>query len=179
MMKLIGMLFLLSFSAEAILIGRVDIQKVILTVKQGQKIAQELKTEFDKRDKLLKAQEASVTKMREDLSKLGENFNKQRLVMNDDKRAEQERTLQQKAMEIQRKIVALEEQKNKYQAEIRELENKKKGPVIDKVRAVVEAVSKKEGVEFTYENSMAFVVYAKESKDLTDAVIKEYDRRHK
>ena len=59
------------------------------------------------------------------------------------------------------------------------MENKKKGPILEKVRSVINDVSKKAGVEFTYEVSTASIVYEKGGKDLTNDVIKAYDAKYK
>ena len=44
-------------AAQALVLGKVDIQKVLLTVKQGQKVREELKKEFDKKQGSLQKEE--------------------------------------------------------------------------------------------------------------------------
>ena len=169
----------LSLPTKAVLIGEIDIQRVLLNVKQGKNIRAELQKEFDKKDKILKAEESGIEKLQKDFEKLRENFSKQRLVMSDKKRAEQEGVLQEKGMALQQKMIQFQQKTNTYQEDIRKLESEKKAPVLKRIRGVVKAVSQKEGVDFTYETSMAPMVYAKNSKNLTDSVIKEYDKKYK
>ena len=173
-------LFLVSsFNVKAVLIGEVDIQRVLVSVKQGKNIRAELQKEFDKKDQVLKREEAAIESLQKNFEKLRENFTKQRLVMSDKKRAEQENVLQEKGMDIQKKMIQFQQKTTTYQNEIQKLESEKKAPVLKRVRDIVKAVSQREGVDFTYETSMAPMVYAKNSKNLTDATIKEYDKKYK
>ena len=70
-MKLISIVlaFVLACSANAVVIGKVDIQKILLTVKQGQKVRDSLKKEFDKKQKVLKKEEESIRKLQENFKK--------------------------------------------------------------------------------------------------------------
>jgi len=44
---------------------------------------------------------------------------------------------------------------------------------------VIDEVSKSASVDMTYESSTAPIVYAKDEKDLTDDVVKAYDKKFK
>ncbi|MBH47427.1 MAG: hypothetical protein CME71_04585 [Halobacteriovorax sp.] len=168
-MKLISVLVLAltlgAPSAHALILGKVDIQKVLLSVKQGQKVREELKKEFDKKQGTLQKEEATIRKMQED-------FQKQGVVMNDKAKAKKEQ-------EIQEKIIQLQQKSMSYQKEIQEMENKLKKPILDRVKEVIDSVSKTAAVDMTYESSTAPIVYAKDEKDLTDDVIKAYDKKFK
>ena len=100
--------FLVSFASNAIVIGRVDIQKILTTVKQGQAVRNELKKEFDAKDKIIKDEEKAIAKLQKDFETLGQTFRKQSLVMSDKKKAEKEKELQEKGMEIQQKMIQTE-----------------------------------------------------------------------
>ena len=65
-----------------------------------------------------------------------------------------------------------------YQKEITEMENKAKGPILEKVKGIVDEVSKKADVDVTFEASTAPVIYAKEEKDLTQEVIDAYNKKY-
>tara|TARA_R110000868_G_scaffold298978_1_gene559197 strand:- start:7714 stop:8220 length:507 start_codon:yes stop_codon:yes gene_type:complete len=168
-MKLISVLVLAltlgAPSAHALILGKVDIQKVLLSVKQGQKVREELKKEFDKKQGTLQKEETTIRKMQED-------FQKQGVVMNDKAKAKKEQ-------EIQEKIIQLQQKSMSYQKEIQEMENKLKKPILDRVKEVIDTVSKTAAVDMTYESSTAPIVYAKDEKDLTDDVIKAYDKKFK
>ena len=155
-----------SFSAfSKTLVGKVDIQKVLVSIEEGKKVRNQLKGEFDKKQKLLKKEEDKIRKMKEDLDK-------QAAVLNAKAKAKKERALQEAIMQAQQKSM-------QYQQEIQGKEQELKKPLLDKIKTIVEAVSKKNEVDFTFESSTTPVVYAKDLKDLTDEVIKEYNSKHK
>ncbi len=152
---------LFSFSASATLIGTVDVQKVLLSVKEGKSVRDKLKKEFEKKQGELKKEEDKIRKAQED-------FKKQTLVLNDAAKLKKQES-------IQKMIMALQQKSMGYQKEIQALENELKKPLLDKIRKIVEDVSKKEGVDLTFELSVAPIIYAKDQKNLTDLVIKAYD----
>ncbi|MBI2519415.1 MAG: OmpH family outer membrane protein [Bdellovibrio sp.] len=145
-------------------VGKVDIQKVLITVKQGQDVREKLKKNFDGKQEVIKKEEDAIRKLQED-------YQKQQLVMNDKARVEKEK-------EIQDKIMALQQKTMGYQKEIQQMEQTLKRPILEKLRDVIADISKKESVDVTFEASTAPVVYAKNEKDLTDAVITEYNKRN-
>jgi outer membrane protein len=152
-----------SLNSFSMVIGKVDIQRVLLSVAQGKKVRDQLKAEFEKKKKVLDKEQQKIKKMQED-------FQKQSLVMSDSAKVEKEKELQEAVMKLQQKSLG-------FQKEIQEMENKMKGPIIDRVREIVTSISKKTKVDVTFEASTAPVVYAKNEKDITDDVIKAYDKK--
>ena len=167
MKKILGlclMMFLFS-NAFAVTLGKVDIQKILVTVKEAKRVGDKVKAEFEKKQKELQGIEEQIKKDQE-------AFQKQVHVLNDKAKAKKQQEIQEKVMNLQQKAMA-------YQKEIQDLENSFKNPILNKINDIVSEVSKKEGVDFTYEISTSAILYAKDQKDLTDAVIKEYDKKHK
>lgn len=162
---IISILFLFVWNNSfAMVVGLVDFQKILLTVKQGVKIKAKLKKEFDKKQKLLKKEEGRIRKMQEEIRK-------QSLVMKRTTRAKKEEKIQMSILDLQRKSVG-------YTKEMEQLEQKLKKPLIDRARKIIDAVSKQAGVDMTFERNTSAIVYAKNGKDLTDLVIKLYDKKH-
>lgn len=159
-----GLIFATCVNAN-VLVGEVDIQEVLISVKEGKKVRNKLKKVFDKKQKELKKGESQVRKMQED-------FKKQHLVMNEKAKMKKER-------EIQEKIFGLQKLTMEYQKEIQEMERKLKRPLLERVRKIVDLISKKEGVDITVEVSSAPIIYAKKTKSLTKQVIKAYDKEYK
>ena len=157
------MTFVFSLNAFSMMIGKVDIQRVLLSVSQGKKVRDQLKGEFEKKKKVLDKEQEKIKKMQQD-------FQKQSLVMSDKAKMDKERELQEAIMKLQQKSLG-------FQKEIQEMENKMKAPIIERVRKVVENVSKSEKLDVTFEASTAPVVYAKNEKDITEMVIKSYDKK--
>ncbi len=146
-------------------IGRVDVQKVLLTVKEGKEVNEKLKSEFMKKQKIFQEEEAKARKLQED-------FEKQRLVMND-------KAKEKKIGEIQQAIVALQQKQVSFQNEIQEMERTLKTPITQKIQKIVQELSTKHKLDLAFEAMSSGVLYSKEKIDLTDEVIKVYDSKHK
>lgn len=166
MKYVISLLMMLSVSTPsfALLVGKVDIQNVLVSVKEGKKVRDQLKDEFEKKRKILDSEQEKIKKLQQD-------FSKQSLVMNDKAKVEKEKEIQQKIIELQQKSLG-------FQKEIQEMEGKMKAPILERIKAIVDQVSKKAGVDVTFEMSTAPVIYAKSEKDLTSVVISEYDKKY-
>ena len=169
-LSLIGFFCLLNFvsvekSLAKVVVGKVNIQKILVSVNESKKIRKKLKATFEKKKGVLKKEEEKIVKMQDDLKK-------QSSVMNAKARRKREMKIQESFMKLQQKTV-------EYQKEIEKMENKFKRPMLEKIRKIVDEVSKKSNVDFTYEESGAAIVYSKESKDLTNEIIKIYNKRHK
>ena len=158
------MMFSISMPSYALLVGKVDIQNVLVSVKEGKKVRDQLKDEFEKKRKILDSEQEKIKKMQQD-------FSKQSLVMNDKAKVEKEKEIQQKIIELQQKSLG-------FQKEIQEMEGKMKAPILERIKTIVDKVSKSAGVDVTFEMSTAPVIYAKSEKDLTSTVIKEYDKKY-
>lgn len=147
------------------LVGKVDIQKVLVTIEQGKKVRNQLKKEFEKKQGLLKKEEDKIKKMKEDLDK-------QAAVLNAKAKSKKEQ-------ELQEAIIMAQQKSMQFQQEIQAKEQELKKPLLEKIKDIVEEVSKKSGVDFTFEASTTPVVYAKDLVDLTDDVIKAYNSANK
>jgi len=150
---------------SATVVGKVDIQRVLISIKEGKAVRDKLKKQFDDKQKIVKKEEAAIRKLQEE-------FKKQAMVLNDNAKAKKEK-------EIQTRFMKLQQQTMGYQKEIQALENKYKKPILNKLRGIITEISKNAGVDMTFESSTAPIVYAKTEKDLTDKVIKAYDKKFK
>ncbi len=168
MKKGLLLLFLIAIAGSVraeVVVGKVDIQHILVTINEGKKVRDDLKKEYDARQAELKKDEEKIKKLQEDLRK-------QSAVLNDSARAKKEQEINDRIIEIQNKS-------QKYQQNIQEMEQKLKKPILEKLRSVIEDVSKEANVDMTFEVSTAPVVYAKSKKDLTEDVIKAYNKKHK
>jgi len=152
-------------SEAKIVVGRVNIQKVLVTIKQGKKLRKQLKSVFDKKQKILRKEEDKIRKAQE-------KFQKQSTVLNGNAKLK-------KQQEIQKMIMDLQKKSQEFQADIQKRENEAKGPILDRLKTIIEQVSKDASVDLTFEASGASVVYAKDKVELTDKVIKAYDKKFK
>jgi len=161
---LVGSL-LVSGQAFALVLGKVDVQKVLISVDQGKKVRDQLKKEFDSKQNEIRKEEDKIRKLQQD-------FEKQSAVMNDKAKGKKQK-------EIQDQIMGLQQKSMDYQKTIQDMENNLKRPILENIKKIVEEVSKDSNVDVTFEVSTAPVIYAKEEKDLTDEVIKKYNKKYK
>ena len=105
------------------------------------------------------------------IKKAQENYKKQSMVLADAARATKERELQEMVMSLQNKTM-------EYQKEIQKMEQDLKKPILERLRPIIDEVSKSNQVAMTFELSAAPIVYAETKKDLSDEVIKAYDKKH-
>jgi outer membrane protein len=166
-MKFLFALFvlLLGFSANAnVLVGLVDIQKVITSIKAGQSVQKNLEKAFNDKKAILKKDEDKIKKAQDD-------YKKQSMVLAEAARMNKEREIQESMMKLQSKTM-------EFQKEIQKMEQDMKKPILEKLRPIIDEVSKANGVAMTFELSAAPIIYAESKKDLTDEVIKSYDKKH-
>ncbi len=166
-MKLIIALLALAISLPSFattLVGLVDIQKVITSIKEGKSVQKTLEKSFNDKKVLLKKDEDKIKKAQED-------YKKQSMVLAEAARLNKERELQEMMMGLQNKTM-------EYQREIQKMEQDLKKPLLEKLRPIIDEVSKENAVAMTFELSAAPIVYAEAKKDLTEDVVKAYDKKY-
>ena len=144
-------------------IGYIDMQKAIQETATGKKAKKELEDEFNKKKKDLDKREA-------DIKKMGEDFEKRSMAMNEESRAK-------KQNEIRGEMAKYQELAAKSQMEIQKRERDLTAPIVTKIRGIIEDIAKKEDYAMILERSEQSVMYAKKEMDLTDRVVKEFDKK--
>jgi outer membrane protein len=162
-MMLLLALLLSTQSFAKIAVGKVDVQKVLVTVNQGSAVRDQLKKAFEDKQKILKDEEEKIRKMQDD-------YQKKASVLNEKEKMKKERDIQEKIMNIQQKT-------STYQKDIQDLEQKLKTPILDRVKTVVDEIAKNSDLDLIYEAATAPILYAKEEKDFTDEVVKLYNKK--
>lgn len=163
MMMVLSSLLLAAGLAHAaeMKIGFVDMQKAVQSTAAGKKAKTELEGEFEKRKKELQKKEADLKKMNEDLEKK--------------KSVLSEEALGKKQMEMNEEMSKFQQQVGKSQMEIQKKQNELTQPILEKMRKTIEKVAKDKGYAMILENS-AMVLYADKGNDLTDEVIKAFEK---
>jgi outer membrane protein len=155
----------LSLTASAnVLVGLVDIQKIMTSIGEGKSVQKQLEKSFNDKKALLKKDEEKIKKSQED-------YKKQSMVLAEAARVNKEREIQEMMMKLQNKTM-------EYQREIQKMEQDLKKPILEKLRPLIDEVSKSNGVAMTFELSAAPIVYAESKKDLSEDVIKAYDKKY-
>ena len=163
LITIMASLLVTSSAFAAVSVGKVDIQKVLISVVQGQAVRDQLKKSFDEKQKVLKEGEDKIRKLQDD-------YQKKVSVLNEKEKTKKER-------EIQEKIVGIQQKTSTFQKDIQDMEQKLKTPILEKVKAIVDDVAKNADVDMIYEAATAPILYAKQEKDLTDDVIKMYNKK--
>ncbi len=144
-------------------IGLVDMQKAIQETSTGKKAKKELETEFNKKKK-------DLDKLEADIKKKGEEFEKRSMAMNEDARAK-------KQAELQVEMRKYQELAARSQGDIQKRERDLTQPIVTKLRAVIEEIATKDGFTMILERSEQSVMWAKREFDLTDRVVKEFEKK--
>lgn len=156
---------LLSTAQAEIVIGQVNMQKIVTSINQGKKVRDSIKKQFDKMQAEIKGEEAKI-------KTLQEKFKKQSAVMS-------EKAKQTKGQDLQRQIMGLQQKTMAYQKQIQQLEQQKMSPILKRLKKVIDTVSKKEKVDLTIEGGAAPIIYAKKTKDISKKVISAYNKKFK
>jgi outer membrane protein len=160
-------LFLLFFTfnaSAAITVGLVDVQKVLTSIKEGQSVMKTLEKAFNEKKATLKKDEDRI-------KKAGEDLKKQSAVLSEQARLTKEREIQEQILKVQGKA-------SEFQRDMQKMENDLKRPIIDKLRPLIQEVSKAAGVQMTFEQGSAPIIYAEAEKNLTEEVVKAYDKKY-
>jgi outer membrane protein len=167
--KMVLMVFAFSLSplgaraAEAMKFGVVDMQKAIQETSTGKKAKKELEDEFNKKKKDLEKREA-------DIKKMGEDFEKRSMAMNEEARMK-------KQAELQGEMRKYQELAGKSQLEIQKRERDLTQPIVTKLRTILDDIAKKEEYTMIFEKSEQSVLWAKRDADLTERLIREYEKK--
>ncbi len=151
-------------STFAMKIGTVDVQKVLLSINEGKRVRKQLKKMFDQRQAKIKKEEKAIRKMQK-------NFEKQSAVMNDKAKFKKEREIQGRVLNLQQSVV-------KHQQEIRDEENRRKKPIMANVKSIIDKIGKNGKYDLVFEVATA-PVYIKSASDVTNKVVKAYNKKFK
>ncbi|MBO9666928.1 MAG: OmpH family outer membrane protein [Bdellovibrio sp.] len=150
-----------SVNAAESKVGFVDMQKAIQSTSAGKKAKTELETEFNKKKKELEKKEA-------DLKKMGEDIEKKKSVLS-------EEALGKKQAEFQEEMLKYRDVVGKSQMEIQKKERELTAPILTKMKTVIAKIAKDKGYTMILENNQS-VLFATADSDLTDEVIKAYEK---
>lgn len=143
-------------------IGYVDMQKAIQETSTGKKAKKDLEKEFN-------AKKAELQKKEADLKKMNEDLEKKASALSDEARGKKQAELQQEMMKFQREV-------GESQVKIQKKEHDLTAPILEKLQAAIEKVAKSGGYTMVLEKSEQSVLWAQKDSDLTDAIVKEYEK---
>jgi outer membrane protein len=144
-------------------IGYVDMARALNDVEDGKAAKAKLKVDFE-------AKQQKLDKMQNDLRDKKEAFDKRVAMMKPEARQEKEAELQRAMMEVQQTYMQL-------QQELMESETQLGQSIRKKLQAVIDKVGDKENY-FLILNTGDTVLYNKRHMDLTDDLIREYNKTY-
>lgn len=147
---------------EAFKLGYVDLQKAIQETSTGKKAKSELEKEFN-------AKKGDLQKREADLKKMAEDLEKKKVALSDEMKAKKQQELQQDMMKFQREV-------GESQMNIQKKERELTEPILKKLQASLDKIAKDKGLSMVLEKSEQSVLWAKKELDLTDDLVKEYER---
>lgn len=167
MKRIIAALFVVLLLAAPALaevkIGFVDLQKALNMSKAGVAAKQEIGNQMKKYEAEFRAKQDALRKQKEELEK-------QAVLLSDDAKAQKERDFQQNLKELQR---FQKDVKDEMQGKDTEFTNR----ILNEMLEVLQGIGKEGGYTMIVEKKEGAVIYADDSIDLTDELIKAYDNK--
>ncbi len=145
-------------------IGFVDLQRALNEVEEGKSAKAVLKRDFDEKQKQLDVKKTEFDKLKAD-------FDKQSVVMADQAKRD-------KAAELDRKAMALQQTFVQLQKELSEREREATRGIFDKMAAVTREIAEADGFTVVLERNDSGLIYAPPSLDLTNELIRKYNAKY-
>ena len=153
-----------AFGAEAVKLGSVDIQKVLILSDTGKEAKEQLAARGNK-------YEAEKNSREEELKKLKGELEKQSVLLSESARGAKEKDYQQKLKEYQR---FLKDAQDDLQAKNDELTNR----IVEEIVKLIQDFGKKNGYSYIFVKNDS-MVYVDDKADLTDEVLKAFNAAKK
>ena len=146
-------------------VALVDFQRAINETTLGQKADKELKAEAAEKQKKFEI-------MKKELDEQRQEFEKQRLVLTG-------KTLDDKRNALQQKFMDIEKIGIKYEQSLGEKRAEKLQKIVEGLRATVEAMGAEGKYDFIFEKTQGGVLFSLGAQDVTDEVVKRFDKTNK
>ena len=152
-----------STAANKVKIGIVDLDRAGRESKRGKEIVETMKRRIKKEQEIVKKKEEKVKELRKSL-------NKQGLIMSEDLRRKKQADFRTEYRSLQRHIKDSEEEMKIKQRDAR---NK----ILSELLEITRGIGKKEG--YTFITSTEFTIYNDKTIDITDQVIRGYNKKYR
>ena len=146
-------------------VGYVDFRRALNKVKDGRQAKRRLKDEFKERQQRL-------DNLQSELMALKDEIDRDRLVLPPEDLEKKEKAYRRMFFELKQKLTA-------FKAEMAAKESHLTSEILDRLRRVVLDIGRKDGYDLILEKSQDVVLYSPDGYDLTDRVIREYNRKRR
>ncbi len=153
--------FLASVSVAQMKIGHINSEAIMQSLPEAQDAQKSL-------DAQVAQWEAEVKKMQDDWKKKYDDYDKRKLILTDQTRAETERELRQ----LDQAISDYRNKKFGQNGELFQKQNEVMKPIQNKIFKVLEEIAKDDGYDYVFDKSGdILMLYATEKHDLTERVL--------
>ncbi|VAW38047.1 hypothetical protein MNBD_DELTA02-393 [hydrothermal vent metagenome] len=163
----IAILLMMVFSTHAIAanmkIGYANLQRALNESESGKRAKVALKAEAAKYQKEITAKEDKLKKQKAEIDKKIAVWNKE--------------TKETKVKDFQAGIKDLQQTTQKYDTTLKKNKAKNESTIINELRDIVKSIAKKKGYTFVLESSAGGILYAPENNNITDDLIKQYNKK--
>lgn len=149
--------------AANVKVGYVEMARAFAELEDSKTARTKLKKEFDKKQKQLDDRQKKLQTMKTD-------FDKRQAMMKDDVKRQKQAEMQKEFMELQQTYMQLQQELGKQEQELIQ-------KISVKMKRVVERVGDREGFDMILDIGDT-VLYYKKHQDITDLVIREYNREY-
>lgn len=140
----------------------VDMQRIILSVEEGKKARSEL-------EKKIQAKEKELQDKKKKLDKMNEEWKQQSSVLSEEAK-------NRKQKEFQDTFMQLRNEEANFQNELKKEESTATQKIASKVAKMVDGLAKSKNVDVVFEMNSSGLLYVKDPIDLTEQLIKAYDK---
>jgi len=153
----------LSYGADLVKVGYVDVQKVLETCTEGKEARRKL-------DKMVKAREEVLLPDKKAIDALNKELEEQLLM--------REELRRQKQIELQDKIRLFETKRQRAFDDVKLEEQKLTQPILSRVNDVIAQMGVEDGYTVIFEKNYSSLLFASEQIDLTDNIIRQLDEKY-
>lgn len=165
-MAVIGCLCGLATAAQAqdkLRVGVIDVRKVLVESKPGQRHRVEL-------EKMVKERRDKLTKEETNIKSLREKLEKDKLVLTDVQK-------DQKQKEIEGKIADAQKLAQEYQQQVAKRDNELSSEASAIVREIIADIAKQEKLAMVVDKNQSGIFWVEEPVDITERVAKAYETK--
>lgn len=153
--------FALPAAAQA-KVSVIDVQRVVTESDPGKEVMQRLRS-------LTEAKAQQGQSLQQELATLQDQFNKQRFTVSEARQAEMQKEIEDKQISIRRF-------QDDAQREVAEAQRRELGSLEERIMPIIDQIGKEQGLTLIFNKFQSGLVYADETIDITDEVIRRFNR---
>ncbi len=139
----------------------VDMQRALNECSAGRTAKDKVKSKFERAQDELKRQ-------REDLDRRREDYEKKAAVLREEERRNLEKDLEGRTLDFKRKY-------EDFQRDLKRTDAELTSGIVEQLYGIVSEYGKEQGYTLVFEASSGSLLYADQSLDITDAIVKIHD----